>query len=231
MSDRGITRENLLLIVPPALTHDKSMMALAQADAGLLAARPAEIERVRIYPAIDTLDEALLDILARDFKVDWWDQEYSLEEKRRTMKDSWYVHKKLGTAGAVKRAVRAIYPNTEVEPWYEYEDEGGEPYHFRMKINITSDSMDLARQRRVLERLRHCQSLRDRMDQAKYFLMPEKAWAVAGGGFAGSREVCHVTVPVPVHRLEKPGGRTRLAAGGALFGIYRRIDVSIPVPG
>ena len=83
-SKLGITRENLLLIVPPALTHDPAMMARAVADAEALAARPAEIDRVRIISNIDALDETVLDILARDFKVDWWDPEYSVEEKRRT---------------------------------------------------------------------------------------------------------------------------------------------------
>ncbi|NCE66053.1 phage tail protein I, partial [Pseudoflavonifractor sp. 524-17] len=62
-------------------------MALAQAIAELLARRKEEIDRLLIYPAIDRLDEPLLDILARDFKVDWWDADYSVEEKRRTLKD------------------------------------------------------------------------------------------------------------------------------------------------
>ncbi|MDE6454768.1 MAG: phage tail protein, partial [Dysosmobacter sp.] len=108
--NRGITKENLLLIAPPALRHDKSIMALAEADAEALAARLAEIDRVRIISNIDGLEEAVLDILARDFKVDWWDPEYSLEEKRRTLKGNWKVHKTLGTKAAVSAALSAIYP-------------------------------------------------------------------------------------------------------------------------
>ena len=152
-SKLGITRENLLLIVPPALTHDPAMMARAAADAEALAARLAEIDRVRIISNIDALDETVLDILARDFKVDWYDPNYSLEEKRRTVKSSWRVHKTLGTKAAVETAIRAIYPLTTVEEWFEY---GGEPYHFRLNIDITSDSGDRARQKRVLERLNFC---------------------------------------------------------------------------
>ena len=129
--NRGITKENLLLIMPPALTHDKSIMALAAADAEALAVRLEEIDRVRIISNIDGLDEAVLDILARDFKVDWYDPDYSLEEKRRTLKDSWRVHKTLGTRAAVETAISAIYPETTVEEWFEY---GGEPYHFKLEI-------------------------------------------------------------------------------------------------
>ena len=38
-SGLGITKENLLLIVPPALTRDPAMMARAAADAEAMAAR------------------------------------------------------------------------------------------------------------------------------------------------------------------------------------------------
>lgn len=255
-SKLGITRENLLLIVPPALTHDPAMMARAAADAEALAARLAEIDRVRIISNIDALDETVLDILARDFKVDWYDPGYSLEEKRRTVKSSWRVHKTLGTKAAVETAIRAIYPLTTVEEWFEY---GGEPYHFRLNIDITSDSGDRARQKRVLERLNFYKSLRSHNDGVRYFLVPEKSWAVAGGLFAGSREIDrakiavpplkrpggevitiagggltgsrsegHITIHIPT--LQKPGGSAGVSTGGALRGMYRKINAAVDVP-
>lgn len=224
-SELGITRENLLLIVPPALTHDPAMMARAAADAEALAARLAEIDRVRIISNIDALDETVLDILARDFKVDWWDPEYSIEEKRRTLKGSWRVHKTLGTKAAVETAIRAIYPLTTVEEWFEY---GGEPYHFRLNIDITSDSGDRARQKRVLERLNFYKSLRSHNDGVRYFLVPEKSWALAGGLFVGSREIDRATIRVP--ELAKPGGKIVLLAGGGLTGTRSvgRAEVKVP---
>ena len=224
-SKLGITRENLLLIVPPALTHDPAMMARAAADAEALTARLAEIDQVRVISNIDGLNETVLDILARDFKVDWWDPEYSVEEKRRTLKGSWRVHKTLGTKAAVETAIRAIYPLTTVEEWFEY---GGEPYHFRLNIDITSDSGDRVRQRRVLERLNYYKSLRSHNDGVRYFLVPEKSWAVAGGMFTGSREVDRAEIAVPP--LKKPGGEFFAAAGGALAGTRSEDHAEITLP-
>ena len=136
MNNHGLTPENLLASLPQALQGDDSIVALAQAISSVLSDRIEEINHLRIYPAIDQLDEPLLDILAHDFKVDWWDADYTLEEKRRTLKDSWRVHKLMGTKAAVETAISAIYPNTKVLEWFEY---GGSPYHFRLDINITDD--------------------------------------------------------------------------------------------
>lgn len=254
--NKGITKEAMLFTLPPALKEDTSTEALAAATAEALADRLAEIDRLRIISNIDNLEEALLAILARDFKVDWWDPSYSLEEKRRTVKDSWRVHKTLGTKAAVETAIRAIYPLTTVEEWFEY---GGEPYHFRLNIDITSDSGDRARQRRVLERLNFYKSLRSHNDGVRYFLVPEKSWAVAGGLFAGSREIDrakiavpplkrpggevitiagggltgsrsegHITIHIPT--LQKQGGSAGVSTGGALRGMYRKINAAVDVP-
>lgn len=221
--DVGITKENLLLIVPPALTHDPAMMARAAADAEALAARLGEIDRVRVISNIDGLDEAVLDILARDFKVDWWDPEYSIDEKRRTLKGSWRVHKTLGTKAAVETTIRAIYPGTRVLEWFEY---GGEPYHFRLDINITNDRIDSDKQRRVLERLNFYKSLRSHNDGVTYFVEAAPALVQAASGVSGLTETVHAALelPVPLVRL------TASARVGAAAGMQEFFTACVVLP-
>ena len=79
----GLTKENLLFTFPAGLRENPSIAALGDVTMEALAKRPAEIAPLSIYPRIDELPEVLLDILAYDFKVDWWDRNYSIEEKRR----------------------------------------------------------------------------------------------------------------------------------------------------
>lgn len=165
MNNHGLIRETLVATLPAALQKDPSAVALAEAMADLLAQRRSEIEQLRIYPVIDRLDEQLLDILAYDFKVDWWDADYSLEEKRRTLKDSWRVHKVLGTKAAVETALRAIYPKAQVQEWFEY---GGEPYRFKLDIDLTGELSDAARPWRVLERVNYYKSLRSHLDSIEF---------------------------------------------------------------
>lgn len=206
--NRGITKENLLLILPPALTYDKSMVARASADAEALAARLAEIDRVRVISNIDGLDEAVLDILARDFKVDWYDPNYSLEEKRRTVKSSWRVHKTLGTKAAVETAIRAIYPKTDVVEWFEYE--GGKPYHFRLNIDLTDTFGDETRPWRVLERVNFYKSLRSHLDQIVFTMQVKPAALHVGGSFG-------IAASMGVSAAgDAPAFRQTVFAGGAL---------------
>ena len=223
MNSHGLTRENLVATLPPALQKDPSAVALAEAMADLLARRPEEIEQLRIYPVIDRLDERLLDILAYDFKVDWWDADYSLEEKRWTLKDSWRVHKLLGTKAAVEMAISAIYPRTTVLEWWEY---GGEPYHFRLDINITNDSIDSDKQRRVLERLNYYKSLRSHNDGVTYFVEAQPAIAKAVSTVAALQESAHVPLTLPVPII-KPVAVARV---GAVTGLWESATIQMELP-
>ena len=134
-SAHALTAENLLRALPEVLRNDESMAALAASVAQVLAQRPEEIQRLAIYPRIDELPEDLLDILAYDFKVDWYDYNYSVESKRAIIKGCFFVHRKMGTRKSVENALSAIYPGTIVEEWFEY---GGSPYYFRVILDVTS---------------------------------------------------------------------------------------------
>lgn len=128
----GITKENLLASLPAVLANDDNMAALAAAVAEVLADRVGEIGRVSIYSQIDQLPNELLDILAYDFKVDWWNGDLTLDEKRRTLKNALSVHRTKGTKHAVQAAISAIYEDATISEWFEY---GGTPGRFRIEVD------------------------------------------------------------------------------------------------
>lgn len=182
----GLTAENLLRTLPEVLRNDRSMAALADSIADVLAARPAEIQQLMIYSRIGELPEDLLDILAYDFKVDWWDGDYTLEEKRQTLKDSWRVHRMLGTKAAVETAISAIYPETQVSEWFEY---GGAPFHFRLLIDSTYEGVDPAKHQRVLDRVEYYKNLRSVLDEVEYYDAGGTAAQYLGAAYLG----CEIT--------------------------------------
>ncbi len=162
----GLTTTNLLRTLPDALKSDKGMVAVATVIADELTRHLQSIDKANLYSRIDELPEDLLDIMAKDFKVDWWDGEYTIEEKRATLKNHWRVHKILGTKAAVEMAISAIYPDTQVSEWFEY---GGEPFHFRLLVDATYESVDREKHARVLERINFYKNLRSVLDEVEYF--------------------------------------------------------------
>lgn len=84
-----------------------------------------------IYTRIDELPDELLDVLARDFHVTWYDFNFAAIAKREIIKNAFRVHRLMGTVGGFLRAVRAIFPNSSVEEWQEY---GGRPYVYKLLV-------------------------------------------------------------------------------------------------
>lgn len=165
-SEHGLTAGNLLRTLPEVLRRDETMCALAATIAEKLSARPEEIRGLMIYTRIHELPEALLDILAHDFKVDWWNPEYSLEEKRNTLRGSWHVHRQLGTKYAVATAISAIYKDVTVQEWWEY---GGKPFEFRINIS-GEEQINIDKHRQVLERIIYYKNLRSVLDVIRYIM-------------------------------------------------------------
>lgn len=127
-----MNKESFLELLPNIISRDEKLDALARITADLLDSQYAYMDLVDLYAHIDTLPESLLDILARDLKVDWWNNDYTIEEKRATLKSSWIVHKRLGTKGAVVDALSNVYGSADLVEWFDYD---GEPYHFKLLIN------------------------------------------------------------------------------------------------
>lgn len=186
MNEHGMTEEALLSTLPRVLAENRQAFALAQVFAAALVRFAEELDALRVYPRIGELPEELLDLLAEDFKVDWWDADYSLAEKRQTLLGSWRVHRTLGTKAAVETALSAVYPDTRVFEWFEY---GGEPYHFRLSVNASGEELTGEKHRRVLERVSIFGNLRSVLDEVEYYDASAPAVLSAGASAVG----CDIT--------------------------------------
>lgn len=133
-------------IFPTALQHDPKMLALAQGFAAEAMGVSGHLNDVLIYSRFDELPEALVDILAYDMHVDWYDYDMPLKVKREVVKNSVRVHKRMGTKYAVETALGSVWPESEVEEWFEY---GGEPHHFRIVCDVTESYITVSFKRLV----------------------------------------------------------------------------------
>lgn len=121
--------------LPDPLKNDENMLALGRAIAGELQENIRLSRMAIIYARIDELDEGILDILARDLHVDWYEDTYPIAAKRQVIKDSVKVHKRLATRYAVVTALGSVFPHTEVQEWFEY---GSTHHRFRIILDMTN---------------------------------------------------------------------------------------------
>ncbi|KNF08564.1 phage tail protein, P2 protein I family [Gottschalkia purinilytica] len=88
-----------------------------------------ETKLVFIYARIDELDEPIIDELAWQMHVDFYDNTLSLDKKRALVKNSlkWHMYK--GTPAAVEELVSVVFNESWVEEWFQY---NGDSYMFKI---------------------------------------------------------------------------------------------------
>lgn len=168
--------------VPRVLQKQPWVEALSRAVLDLHRQTMGFIDGSQIYTAIDTVSEAVLDALAVSWKIDWYDPEYDLEQKRRIVQTALTIRRTMGTAAAVKAQADAIYPGSTVEEWYEY---GGKPGYFRLRVNIMTveeqekfAAMSMAE---VERRLAAAKRFSSHLEEVEYY---DAGGTATGWGFA-----------------------------------------------
>lgn len=119
------------------------------------------VDGSQIYTNIDGAPEEVLDALAVNWKIDWYDTDLTLEQKRRTVKTALTVRRLMGTAGAVKLQTEATYPGAEIEEWFQYD---GEPGRFRVRIVLPDSGIRAEEYRRLIQGIRITKNVRSHLE-------------------------------------------------------------------
>ena len=156
----SIYDSDLLFTLPKVLADDQDFKTLAEVIADELKRLVSAISRVVIYPDIENVPERVLDILAVDLHIDWYDLAFSVSVKRRLIKNSVKVHRYLGTKYAVETALSDVFPESKVAQWFEY---GGEPFYFKVDIN-TGSGVTTTELESVMKSINYYKNLRSHLD-------------------------------------------------------------------
>lgn len=132
---KGITQESMLSVLPGVLARDEGMFNLAQLIGWITGQRAEEVDAPAIFQHFDTISEDLLDLIAKDCKIDWYDYDADIDVKREQIKSNWRVRKRLGTVDAIKTALQSVWPDSTVEEWFEY---GGDPGYFQVLLSLNT---------------------------------------------------------------------------------------------
>ena len=103
----------------------------------------------QVTAMVDLLPEHILDVLAVEMGIAWYEPDSDIDVKRNLIKSATNVHMIIGTKEAIQQVVRDYYGDSEVLDWYEY---GGSPGHF--KVNVLTEEMHITVPERFIEVLK-----------------------------------------------------------------------------
>lgn len=157
----NIYKISLVDILPPNLREDQDIIAAAKAIDGDFYLIVDSVEKCILLPNIyDITDHDLLDLLAWDRHVDYYDTSLSIEQKQEIIDISLKQHMKKGTPAAVEDLVAAIFGSGEVVEWFQY---GGTPYHF--KVNTSNDSATNEKAEEFIAAVNSVKNLRSHLEK------------------------------------------------------------------
>ena len=127
---------NLQDIAPPSIAGDKNIQDLFKAIDPNLRQVSEAISEAFIISRIRELPEPVLDLLAWQWHVDFYELAKNIDAKRDMVLGSIAWHRKKGTRWAIIKALEMLGVEAKFISWQE---EGADPYTFAIEAKLTPD--------------------------------------------------------------------------------------------
>lgn len=124
-----LENEALKQTLPSSIGSDKTVQDICDAIAFKLVNINSKTALLLLLPRLDQLSEALVDELAWQYHVDFYDYAASIDKKRALVRQAIAHHRYKGTPAAVEEVCTAVFQSAQVKEWFEYD---GSPYHFQV---------------------------------------------------------------------------------------------------
>lgn len=163
-------------ILASSISGDATVKEIVQAISGRLAQLGEQAELVLILPRLKKLPEEIVDELAWQYHVDFYDVAADITKKRELVRKAIARHRYKGTPAAVEEVCSAAFDTAEVVEWYEY---GGEPYHFRVRM-VQESIPDETAMAEMVKAVNSAKNTRSWLDSLVFCYRPKGTVCVAG---------------------------------------------------
>lgn len=129
---------SVVQILPENLRSDDNVAAAAGAIEEHLVAIAADISNaLPLLPNLDKLPERIIDILAWQFHVDFYDASTPIAERRSRVQQAIEDHRIAGTRAGMKRALEAVFGSNDFDivEWWQA-DPPGDPFTFWVFVHV-----------------------------------------------------------------------------------------------
>ena len=201
--------------LPDSIRKDRTVQDICEAIEKEMQAVNRATGYCLLLPRLDELSEALLDELAWEYHVDFYDQTLPIEQKREMVRQAIESHRKKGTAAVVRNVVSIILQDGRVEEWFQY---GGEPYHFRV-ILIMGPMASEETIQKLVDTVYAVKNVRSWLDYVQFHRESE------GRIYFGGANTVHKRVEITSDITQQMTVNTKLYFAGANT-LHRDIQVS-----
>jgi phage tail P2-like protein len=162
---------SILDLMPPNMAADKNIRMTAEAFDEVLRSIIKKIPDVEIIPDLTLnkiVNETLIDLLAWQFHVDFYEPGLPIEIKRELVLKSLDWHYRKGTPSVVEEIVSTVFTKAEIQEWYEY---GGRPYRFRIATEEQMPDVESVKKlMRAVNSVKNTRSLLDNLTHLADFI-------------------------------------------------------------
>ena len=220
------TLQNVSLhdIAPSSIKNDINVNAIIEALDPELKLITSDIQQEFILSQIDSLPEEIINYLAWQFHVDFYDLAKDLSAKRSQVKDSIQWHMKKGTAWAIIKALDMIGVDAEFINWYE---DNSTPYTFKIKAVIRHDYYNYGDKEKIIEHIlraiyesKAARSLLSNLDAKLIESTQLKIYAGIAQGESGNALI-NISLPEPPEIAKIIAGTAHGISGNNLINITR----------
>ncbi|SHN77171.1 phage tail protein I [Desulfitobacterium chlororespirans] len=204
-------------LLPDSLTKDAFLVALAEAVEIELKELYREAEMISNFYDVNRLPEILLNFVAHQKHVDFYDNALPIETKRRLVKESPYLHRIKGTPRAIEKAASTIFGRSKIDEWFDY---NGDPFCFRISVESDKHGASEAELISLDKLINAYKNVRSHLDKISIYLASQGGMNFAGCALAGEHTIIY---PWSTTKLEGKGNM-RFGAG------YQSMETTIIYP-
>lgn len=128
--------------LPQILAKEPWAQAMAYAVNNQLTRLLTYADGVMVLASIDKMPDVVLDVLAAELRLPYYDPAYSTTIKRELIRGGLQYWATVGTPESLTKILINIFGDAEIEEWFEY---GGEPGYFRILTtnpNVSGETLE-----------------------------------------------------------------------------------------
>ncbi len=151
---------DLLKLQTNYLKNDNFIAGMCEGITPYLREAANKIKDRALWANIENQPESVLDQMAKDMSVKWYDFNASSEIKAQTIQSAITIHRFKGTKYALEKAIEDYFGEGYVKEWFEY---NGEPYMF--KVYTSSPEATTNKVKQFMKIIEYCKNARSHLEE------------------------------------------------------------------